>query len=152
MALSQGGQGQGSIFTEINITPLTDIFLVLLIMMMVIAPTFQNAQEGITPPKIASGQSIEDNKVTVEITKEGTIFLNGAAVSPASLVQQLRGALPAEGEKHVIVKADENTESSQVTKVYKAAGEAGFEKMTIAGEPLSSARQNELQNQPAKAG
>ena len=51
--------GKRSTFNEINITPLTDIFLVLLIIMMVIAPSFQSMDNNIKMPEINSGLSIE---------------------------------------------------------------------------------------------
>lgn len=53
MAMSSNKKGK--MFTEINITPLTDIFLVLLIIMMVVAPTFQSMDNAITIPEINSG-------------------------------------------------------------------------------------------------
>ena len=48
-------KGKEALFTEINITPLTDIFLVLLIIMMVVAPTFQSMDNSINIPEINSG-------------------------------------------------------------------------------------------------
>ena len=57
MAFSSNNKGK--LFTEINITPLTDIFLVLLIIMMVVAPTFQSMDNAITIPEINSGVAIE---------------------------------------------------------------------------------------------
>ena len=50
-----GSNKKSKLFTEINITPLTDIFLVLLIIMMVIAPTFQSMDNSISIPEINSG-------------------------------------------------------------------------------------------------
>ena len=52
-------KGKEALFTEINITPLTDIFLVLLIIMMVVAPTFQSMDNDINIPEINSGISID---------------------------------------------------------------------------------------------
>lgn len=154
MGISQGGQGHGSIFTEINITPLTDIFLVLLIIMMVIAPMFQNTNEDIQVPSINSGQSVEENQVTVEITKEGQVFVNGEAASADSLTGKLQALLPGVEDKHVTVRADQSTHSSEVLKVFESASQAGFERLTIAGEPLNAARQTELTQpeQPVEGG
>lgn len=144
MAISQGGQGNGSIFTEINITPLTDIFLVLLIIMMVIAPMFQQANNDIKVPAINSGQAVEQNKVTVEITKDGGFFINGTKAASGELMANLSNLAATTQEKHLIVRADKSTRSSEVLKVFEAASQAGFEKLTIAGEPLGAARQKEL--------
>ena len=70
------GKGKNAMFTEINITPLTDIFLVLLIIMMVVAPTFQSVDNSITVPEINSGVSIEQKNATVSVTQSGAMFLN----------------------------------------------------------------------------
>ena len=77
------------LFTEINITPLTDIFLVLLIIMMVIAPSFQSMDNAIDIPEINSGISIEQKNATVSITKEGLMFINGKQISPETLTSEL---------------------------------------------------------------
>ena len=74
-------KGKEALFTEINITPLTDIFLVLLIIMMVVAPTFQSNDSSITIPEINSGISIEQKNATVSVTKEGKMYLNGSPVT-----------------------------------------------------------------------
>ncbi len=145
MAISTGGKGAKGLFTEINITPLTDIFLVLLIIMMVIAPMFQQANQEIKVPKLQSGQSMEESQVTVEITKDGKMFVNGKGVQEASLIGQLTELKQSSGQKQVVVRADKLTQSKDVMKVFEAAGQAGFEKLTIAGEPLSGERQSELQ-------
>ena len=67
--------GKKALFTEINITPLTDIFLVLLIIMMVVAPTFQSVDNSISVPEVNSGTAIEQGKVTVSVTKDGTVYV-----------------------------------------------------------------------------
>lgn len=149
MAISQGNEGQGSLFTQINITPLTDIFLVLLIIMMVIAPMFQSTNQEIQVPGLNSGQALEDNQVTVEIGKAGELYLKGARVSPGALSAQLSELSAGLTDKHLVVRADQATRGSEVIKVFEAASLAGFEKLTIAGEPLNAARQEELRSQEA---
>ena len=59
------------LFSEINITPLTDIFLVLLIIMMVVAPAFQSMDNAVDVPEVNNGINIEETKVTVSFTKDG---------------------------------------------------------------------------------
>ena len=77
-----GKKTGNKIFTEINITPLTDIFLVLLIIMMVIAPSFQTMDNAVQVPEINSGVAIEQHNATVSITKEGLMFINGKQIQP----------------------------------------------------------------------
>ena len=126
-----------AIFSEINITPLTDIFLVLLIIMMVVAPSFQSVDNSIDIPEINSGVAIEQKKATVSITANGEYFLNSEKISPETLYQALENLKPTLDKKDVVVKADASVKSSLIMEVMRAAEAAGYEKLTIAGEPLS---------------
>ena len=139
--------GKNALFTEINITPLTDIFLVLLIIMMVVAPTFQDADSSITMPEINSGISIEQKNATISVSKAGDLYLNGTAIKKEELVQALVELKPALEEPEVVVKADTQVKSSEIMNIMNAAQEAEFKKLIVAGEPLSKKEQKELQKQ-----
>lgn len=134
-----------TLFTEINITPLTDIFLVLLIIMMVIAPSFQSIDTDINVPEINSGVSIENKNVEVAVTKQGQFYLNGKPVTPEYLTVELNELKSKTEESEVVVKADTLTKSSEIQKVMKAAREAGYAKLVLAGEPLSKKEQKALE-------
>lgn len=140
-------KGKEALFTEINITPLTDIFLVLLIIMMVVAPTFQSMDNDINIPEINSGVSIEQKNCTVSVTKEGLLYVNGKQISVDSLTSELGAIVNTLEKKEVVVKADESAKNSIVLKIMDAAQEAGYEKLVVAGEPLSKKEQNELKNE-----
>lgn len=131
-------------FNEINITPLTDIFLVLLIIMMVVAPTFQSNDNSIQIPKINSGLSVQNNLATVSLTKDGNFFINGNQITEDDIQSELEKLKPNLEKKEVVVRADSQTKSSEIMKVMKAATEAQYEKLTVAGEPLSKKEQEEL--------
>ena len=135
-----------NMFNEINITPLTDIFLVLLIIMMVIAPMFQSINKNINMPQINSGVNVDNDKITVAITKNTEFFLDQEPIKPDQLEQKLSEALLKTKEKVLIVKADTSVKSKEIMKVMNAAQATGFEKLTIAGEPLSKKQQRELEN------
>ena len=94
---------KGKLFTEINITPLTDIFLVLLIIMMVIAPSFQSMDNNISVPEINSGISVEQKNATISITKEGSYYINGKSIQPETLVAELEQLKPTLEKKEVVV-------------------------------------------------
>lgn len=142
MAISTSKKGK--FFTEINITPLTDIFLVLLIIMMVVAPTFQSMDNSINVPEINSGITIEQKNATISITKNGEMFLNGTPISESNLTSELVALKPKLEKPEVVVKADAQTKSSEIMKVMNSAKEADFEKLIVAGEPLSKKDQKEL--------
>ena len=138
--------GRKKTFNEINITPLTDIFLVLLIIMMVIAPSFQSVNSEIKVPEINSGLSIEAKNATISITKEGTFYLNEKKISCDDLESELAQLAPNLEKKEVVVRADKETKSSEILKVMHSAQDAGFEKLVVAGEPLTKKQQNELKD------
>lgn len=140
-------KGKDALFTEINITPLTDIFLVLLIIMMVVAPTFQSEDKSINVPEINSGVSIEQKNATVSVTKEGLMYLNGTQIQPEKLTDELIALKGSLQKKEVVVKADEKTKSSEIMKIMDSAKEAEFTKLTLAGEPLTKKEQKKLKTQ-----
>ncbi|WP_373532913.1 ExbD/TolR family protein [Vampirovibrio sp.] len=159
--------GARQVFNDINITPLTDIFLVLLIIMMVVAPMMQQARKDIKPPSLASGGPVEQNKLTVEVASGGEIYVQGQPTTPEQLTETLKtqeaqlvantggdqksgeGEADQPAEKNLIIRADKATKSGQVLKIFEAARDAGFTKVTVAGEPLAAARQDELKQPDA---
>ena len=151
MAFSSSGK-KNKAFTEINITPLTDIFLVLLIIMMVVAPTFQSMDNSITIPEINSGVSIEQKNATVSITKEGLMYVNGKEISPDTLTDELAALKPSLEKPEVVVMADERVKSSEIMKVMNAAQDAEFKKLIVAGEPLTKKEQKDLKSNSKKHG
>lgn len=137
--------GKKALFTEINITPLTDIFLVLLIIMMVVAPTFQSVDNAITVPEVNSGTSIEQGKVTVSVTKDGTVYVGDKRSSLSTLSTDL-AALKGDNDKaEVVVKADEKAKSSIIMDIMDAAQDAHYKKLIVAGEPLNKKEQKKLE-------
>lgn len=142
----------GKMFTEINITPLTDIFLVLLIIMMVIAPTFQSMDSSISVPEINSGISIEQKNATVSVTKDGLMYINGKQISHETLVSELVNLKPTLEKPELVVKADETVKSAEILNIMNAAQEAEYKKLIVAGEPLSKKEQKNLQENAQQTG
>ncbi len=138
-------KGKDALFTEINITPLTDIFLVLLIIMMVIAPTFSSNDSSIKVPEINSGLSVEQKNATISVTKEGKFYINGTQIAEDDIYNQLIALKPKIEKKEILVKADESVKSREIMKIMKAAQDADYEKLVVAGEPLSKKEQKKLQ-------
>ena len=133
------------LFTEINITPLTDIFLVLLIIMMVVAPTFQSMDNAISVPEINSGVAIEQKNAEVAITKEGLMYVNGREINSETLADELIALKPSLEKPEVVVKADQNVKSAEIMKIINATKNAEKKKQKIASEQLSKKEQKELQ-------
>ncbi len=139
--------GKNTLFTEINITPLTDIFLVLLIIMMVVAPTFQSVDNSITVPEVNSGTSIEQGKVVVSVTKDGTIYVDSKKTTSEALVDDLKSAKGTNESPEVVVKADEKVKSAVIMQIMDAAQDAQYKKLIVAGEPLNKKDQKRLETE-----
>ena len=137
--------GNKGIFNEINITPLTDIFLVLLIIMMVIAPSFQSIDTDINIPEINSGVAVEQKNAEISVTKQGKYYINGRPIVAENLVKELTDLKPTLEKAEVVVKADTETKSSEIQKIMKAAQEAEYSKLVLAGEPLTKKEQRSLE-------
>lgn len=142
----KNAKGKEALFTEINITPLTDIFLVLLIIMMVIAPTFQSIDNNIKVPEINSGIAVEQKNATVSVTRDGLFYLNGQRIQIENMTAELEKVKPTLEKKEVVVKADEKVKSKEILKIMQAAQAADYEKLIVAGEPLSKKEQKQLKN------
>lgn len=152
MAIKVSNSRKKAVFSEINITPLTDIFLVLLIIMMVVAPMFQSNVEGITVPEINSGLTVEEKAATVSITKEGQYYLNGEPIELDNLTKALTELKATLKKPEVLVKADTAAKSKDILQVMRAAKDAEYEKLTVAGEPLSRKEQKDLHKKAVKTG
>lgn len=144
MSVKTSNSKRKAVFSEINITPLTDIFLVLLIIMMVVAPTFQQNNAEINIPEINSGLTVEEKNATVSITKDGQYFLNGNPIDIENLAAALSELKPKLAKAQVLVKADASAKSRDIMEVMRAAKEAEYEKLTVAGEPLTKKEQKVL--------
>ena len=137
------GPGNRQTFSEINITPLTDVFLVLLIIMILIAPLINQSSLKVEPPIAQHGKSEQENKiVTVEVSKDGVIAVNGVKVSdqktPISNIQILvSNAMKKEFNKlgskdvPVAVRADQESRQKYVVSVLDAAAGLGVKKLRI---------------------
>ena len=138
--------GKNALFTEINITPLTDIFLVLLIIMMVVAPTFQSIDNSITIPEVNSGTSIEQGKIVVSVTKDGVIYIDSKKSDLTNLSSELASLKGDNPTPEVVVKADEKVKSAIIMQIMDAAQDAQYKKLIVAGEPLNKKDQKKLED------
>jgi biopolymer transport protein ExbD len=150
MSMSSGNGRQRQTFTEINITPLTDVFLVLLVIMFLIAPLLDNqAALKVDPPAAQSAQTTDPSKVKsilIEVAKDGTIAVNGETVVessvPAGQVQekvfkalgeQSKGAGGEENKEKPVVKlkADNAVDYGRVVGVLDAVNRAQLGKLSL---------------------
>jgi biopolymer transport protein ExbD len=133
---SENGDDDG-IFADINITPLTDVFLVLLIIFMVTSSVMASAEGRsgvkVNLPKGASKDiSAGKSDVTVAITNDGKMVVDGKEVSADTLQKMFEEAHGKDPETQVIVQADETTHHGRVVAVMELAKAAGLRRLAIA--------------------
>lgn len=124
-----------AIVAEINITPLTDIFLVLLIIFMISSSIIM---ESGLPVKLPSAKTTAINPsksgkpIYVTVAKDGTVLINQKAAREDALAQSIREALAASEDKTVVIRGDESIVLGKAVKIMDAARSAGAEKIAIA--------------------
>ena len=137
MSMNVGGS-KGGVMADINVTPMADIMIVLLIIFMVITPMLQKGVDVKLPPAGTTKEKKDEPKtITVAVKKDTTIFLNGVKVEKQEdLVPQLKERLEdvAEGSRIVYLKADAELPYSEVMKVMDLAREAGVEEVALIAE------------------
>jgi biopolymer transport protein ExbD len=129
----------GEEFTEINITPLTDVFLVLLVIMILIAPLIDKSDLKIKPPETLHAKKDDESKaIFIDIDKEGQIAINGKFVEPGATTEELQTRIEdlqkRSGKENipVTVNADGDAKQKDVVSVMTAAAAAGIKRMRVA--------------------
>lgn len=123
------------IISEINITPLTDVMLVLLVIFMVTTPLLVMQSFKIKLPKAVSAETETGKGITLSIATGGVIYLNNKTVKMEGLFDSIRLELKTTSDKTIIIKADKDIPHGMVVKVLDTAKKAGAEKLSIATEP-----------------
>jgi biopolymer transport protein ExbD len=125
----------GGIVAEINITPLTDVFLVLLIIFMVTTSVIQNQGKNIDLP----GADVSDatpQGVTVTVGSDGEMLINDDVVAEDQLFQVLEAALTDARDKVVVLRGDRAVLLGQAVNILDVAQQAGARGIALATRPL----------------
>ena len=135
MALSGPGSG-GGVFAEINITPLTDIFLVLLIIFMVTTSVTIESAAHVDLPN-ATNTNPENKGVIVTYTSQHDLFVNSRDVPERELLPQLREALGKVDAKVVVFEADRKVLLGDMVRVLNIAKAAGASQIAIGAKRVT---------------
>ena len=131
---SDGDGDDGAIVAEINITPLTDVFLVLLIIFMVTTSVIQNQGKNIDLP----GADVSDETpqgVTVTVGADGEMLINDAVVPEEQLFAVLEVALEEARDKIVVLRGDKAVLLGQAVNILDVAQQAGARGIALATKP-----------------
>jgi len=129
----------GDQFTDINVTPLTDVFLVLLVIMILIAPLIDKSDLKIKPPETKNAKKDEATKgISIDIDKDGQLAINGKYVRDhnvdtiKAMILELKNAAQPGTDLHLTLNADGDAKQKDVVEVMSAAAAAGITKMRVA--------------------
>lgn len=120
--------------TEINVTPLVDVSLVLVIIFMVTAPLFSQPVMTVELPKALTDEGKESENVTVTINPEDKVAVNAKEVTEDELKGELKLKIDASSDKVLIIRADKLTDHGIVVKVLDLGKELGAKQMIFATE------------------
>jgi biopolymer transport protein TolR len=134
MGMDLGG-AKGGVKSDINVTPLVDVMLVLLIIMMLVAPMLQQGVAVRLPTATNTTDKPETQEQTVlAISKDKSFFLNAKPVTEGDMAARLNEILENKKEKIVLIKADEEVEYSAVMQAMDQLRQAGIEDIGLITE------------------
>ena len=130
--MSMNVGGGGSIMSEINVTPLVDVMLVLLIIMMIVAPLLQQGVPVTLPQANNSSEKPEtQDQTVVTIDRNKDVYLNAKPVPSGQLENRIKEILEDKSDKIVIIKADVEAPYSAVMDTMDELRKAGIEDMGL---------------------
>ncbi len=136
--MAMGGKA-GEVFTEINVTPLTDVFLVLLVIMILIAPLVNQTVLKVEPPSTNSSPAKQTDKsptLNIDVTAQNTIKLNGQLINPPdtmTLMKAIKVEQDKAGKKDLPLNLASDGDALQkyVVTVMDAAAGSGIKQLRV---------------------
>jgi biopolymer transport protein TolR len=121
--------------SQINVTPLVDVMLVLLVIFMVTAPIIQQGVQVNLPQAKSSAIPGTEEHLVVTVAKNGTVYLNDNAMSLGELGAKLRAIKKLDNNKQVYLRADQDVRYGTVMKTIAEIKQAGIERLGMVTRP-----------------
>ena len=135
MAMDLGG-AKGGVKSDINVTPLCDVMLVLLIIMMIVAPLLQ---QGVSVKLPTAGNTVDkpetQDQTVLAIGRNKELYLNAKPVTEGELATRINEILENKKEKVVLIKADEDVDYGTVMAAMDQLRQAGIEDVGLVTDP-----------------
>ena len=128
-------RGGGTPMAEINMIPLIDVMLVLLVIFIVTAPLFTHAVKIDLPKASSTPNLTQPDHIAVSIDGAGTVFWNGEIVSVTVLAQRLEAAGRMSPQPELHLRADRTTQYQALALVMASAARAGVQRIGFVSEP-----------------
>jgi len=138
MGMGSGG-GRGEVNSEINVTPMADVMLVLLIIFMVVTPMLQKGQQvelAKTRNPVDMKEADRDDSVIIAITRDGKFYLGQDKVNVDDLAAKVNDLLATKLEKRVFVKSDSRAKYGDVVMVVDNIRNAGVDQIGLLTERM----------------
>ncbi len=128
------GRGRYRPLAEINVTPLVDVMLVLLIIFMVTAPLMTSGVTVDLPKTSANPVNADSEPLTVSINAEGKVFLQDEAVDIGDLVAKLQAIATDKPDRRIFVRGDKASAYGRIMEVMGTISQGGFTKVALLAE------------------
>ena len=132
-----GQQDERRPMADINVTPLVDVMLVLLVIFMVTAPMMQQGVQVNLPKANTKAMTPQDEAVVVSVDKGGKVFINKDEIPAADLRDRLSTMFASREKKEVFLKADAGVPYGEVVKAMADIKGAGIERLGMVTEPAA---------------
>jgi biopolymer transport protein TolR len=136
MSMSTSSGGGGSMLTEINVTPLVDVMLVLLIIFMVTAPMLQTGVDVDLPEAKAQTIPDDEGKLILTVTKDKRVFLGKLQIPFDDVEKILKNNAKLNTDHELYLHADKSLFYGDVVKIMAAVKQAGVDKLGMVTDPL----------------
>jgi len=137
MAFEPGQRGQ--FVSQINVTPLVDVMLVLLVIFMVTAPILQQGVQVALPKVKAEALPGKEEQFVVSITRDNQIYLNDTKLEASALTDKLAAIARERPDRQVFIRADEQVPYGEVIRTMAAIKAAGIENVGMVTQPPAEA-------------
>lgn len=137
MSTNMGHQGpqQHQAMSEINVTPMVDIMLVLLVIFMVTAPLLTQGVEVNLPDSEAAAMSTNDEPLVISVAANGTTYIEERVVSITDMTEKIRAIRKANPNFPVYVRGDRNAAYGSIMTVMAQLQQAGVDRVGLITEP-----------------
>jgi biopolymer transport protein ExbD len=131
--------GDDEMITELNVVPLVDIVLVVLIIFMLTANLIARPSIRVTLPEASTGEAAEPTTVALTLTKEGALYLNGAPTDEAGLRAYIPGVVKDDPQAQAIIAADKEVPHGSVIRIIDLIRQLGLYKFALNIDPSIAA-------------
>ena len=137
MAMDASSPRESTTISQINVTPLVDVMLVLLVIFMVTAPIIQQGVQVNLPQARSGGIPGTEEHLVVTVANNGRVYLNDNAMSLPELGEKLRAIRKIQANKQVYLRADQDVRYGVVMQTIAEIKQAGIEKLGMVTRPPS---------------